>query len=91
MDLPITRKLVNAALNGEFDNAEFIEDSLFHLHVPKKCVGVPDNIMIPKNTWNDKEAYDETAKKLAKSFSDYFDIHFAGKVSDAVAKECPGK
>jgi phosphoenolpyruvate carboxykinase (ATP) len=92
MDLSITRKLVNAALNGKFDDAEFDADELFHLMIPKKAPeGVPNDIMLPKNTWEDKDAYDETAKKLAKSFSDYFDKNFGGKVPDDIAKECPGK
>jgi phosphoenolpyruvate carboxykinase (ATP) len=60
--------------------------------IPKKAPeGVPNDIMLPKNTWEDKDAYDETAKKLAKSFSDYFDKNFGGKVPDDIAKECPGK
>jgi phosphoenolpyruvate carboxykinase (ATP) len=33
---------------------------------------VPDNILIPRNTWEDKDAYDETITKLVHLFQDNF-------------------
>lgn len=91
MSLPITRALVEAALEGKLDDVEYEEDPLFHVNIPKTCPGVDSNILFPKNTWEDKQAFEERAKKLAKSFANHFDKAFAGKVPDSVEKACPGK
>ncbi len=92
IDLPLTRKMVNAAFSGDLEKVEFRRDYLFHLDVPKTCPGVPDEMLWPKNTWADKAAYDEQAKMLAKKFSDAFDKNYGHKnISDEVVKVCPGK
>ena len=91
MDINLTRRLVDAALKGELKNVEYQEDEIFHLHVPKECKGVPSEVLWPKNTWEDKEAFDIRAKKLAQDFSDHFDKAYAGKVDPGIAKVCPGK
>ncbi len=92
IDIPLTRAMVNAALSGDLENVEFYEDEMFHVSVPKTCTGVPDQMLTPKNTWDDKNAYEETAKKLAKQFSDAFDKAYGDKnIKDSVVKQCPGK
>jgi phosphoenolpyruvate carboxykinase (ATP) len=92
IDLPLTRKMVNATLSGELEKVEYQRDHLFHLDVPKTCSGVPEEMLWPKNTWADKAAYDEQAKMLAKKFSDAFDKNYGHKnISEAVVKVCPGK
>ncbi len=72
MKLAYTRAMITAALNGDFDNVEFAHDDLFNLDVPQSCPNVPSEIMNPRDTWADKEAYDVQAKKLAKMFFDNF-------------------
>ncbi|MBE0637920.1 MAG: phosphoenolpyruvate carboxykinase (ATP) [Bacteroidales bacterium] len=92
IDLTLTRKMVNAALSGELEKVEFERDKIFHLDVPKSCPGVPDEMLWPKNTWKDKEAYDKQAKMLAKKFSDAFDKNYGHKnIKESVVKVCPGK
>ena len=72
MKLKYTRAMVTAALNGEFDNVEYKHDDVFNLDIPQSCSNVPSEIMNPRDTWADKEAYDVQAKKLAKMFQDNF-------------------
>lgn len=72
MKLKYTRAMVTAALNGDIDKAEYKHDEVFNLDVPQSCPNVPDEIMNPRDTWEDKTAYDESAKKLAKMFQDNF-------------------
>jgi phosphoenolpyruvate carboxykinase (ATP) len=92
MDINLTRKMVNAALNGDLKNVEYAYDQLFHVHVPKSCPGVPSEILTPKNTWADKAAYDKQAKMLADKFSAAFDKNYGDKnISESVVKMCPGK
>jgi phosphoenolpyruvate carboxykinase (ATP) len=92
IDIDLTRKMVNAALDGSIEKAKFEENNTFHLMVPNSCPGVPKALLDPKSTWKDKALYDVKARKLAKEFSDYFDKTFAGKgISKAIEAECPGK
>jgi len=92
MDINLTRKMVNAALEGDLEKVEYVYDPVFHVNIPKSCPGVPDEILFPKNTWQDKNAYDETADKLAKKFSDAFDKAYGHKnIKESVVKQCPGK
>ncbi|MDO4548738.1 MAG: phosphoenolpyruvate carboxykinase (ATP) [Clostridia bacterium] len=78
MSLPYTRAMITAALNGSLDKVEYRHDDTFNVDVPVTCPGVPDKLLNPRETWTDKAAYDETAKKLAgmfvKNFKKYTDM-----------------
>ncbi len=92
MDINLTRAMVNAALEGELNDVQYEYDPLFHVSIPTTCPNVPTNILFPKNTWEDKAAYDVTAQKLAKQFSAAFDKSYGDKdIKESVVKECPGK
>lgn len=72
MSLKYTRALITAALNGDLDNVQFETLPIFNFQIPKECKGVPSDILNPRNTWEDKSAYDEKAKELALKFQDNF-------------------
>ncbi len=92
IDLPLTRAMVNAALNGDLVDVEYSIDSVFHLNVPATCPGIPSEMLNPVNTWSDKGAYKATAEKLAGKFNSHFDKAYSSKnLSDAIVKQCPGK
>ncbi len=92
MKLAFTRKMVDAALEGKLKDVEYVYDDLFHLNIPKEVPGVPSEILFPKNTWDDPQAYDKTAQKLAKEFAKAFDKNYGDKnIKPEVVKECPGK
>ena len=82
MKLPFTRAMITAALNGDLEKVAYVHDDIFNVDVPQSCPDVPSDIMNPKNTWEDKEAYDKMAKKLAKMFVD----NFAAKYPDLDSK-----
>lgn len=67
-----TRKMVSAALSGQLDNVEFVNHEIFNLNIPKTCPGVDNAILQPENTWQDKAAYQTSAKKLAQMFVNNF-------------------
>ena len=50
-----------------------MHDEIFNVDIPKTIADCPSDILNPKDTWKDKNAYDEQAKKLAKMFKDNFD------------------
>lgn len=72
MKLPLTRAMVDAALSGDLEKAEFVEDPIFRVMVPTSCPGVPDEVLQPRNTWKEKAAYDEQARALAARFAKNF-------------------
>jgi len=72
ISIPYTRAIVNAALSGELEKLEYELHPMFNVLVPKACPGVPAEILDPRNTWQDKNAYDEAANKLAEMFIENF-------------------
>ena len=82
MKLAYTRRLVSAALCGELDDVETRTDPIFGLEIPRHVVGVPDEVLQPRATWDDPEAYDKQATSLANMFAENFK-QFAGGVSVA--------
>lgn len=70
--LKYTRLMVDAALNGSFNEVEFVHDEIFNLDVPVKVPGVPDEILIPKNLWKDSKEYQEVALELSREFKENF-------------------
>jgi len=92
MDITLTRRIVAAALNGELDGVEYAEDPTFHIEIPKAVSGVPSEVLFARNTWADKDAYDQRARKLAADFAAHFDKAYGDKnIDPAVASQCPGK
>ncbi len=72
MSIKSTRAIIDAILNGTLEDAEFNTMPIFSLHIPKTVQGVDPKVLNPRNTWKDKAAYDETAKKLATMFIENF-------------------
>ena len=72
MSLKYTRAIIDAIHSGELEKVETIADPTFGFAIPTSCPNVPSEILTPKNTWADKAAYDETAKKLARLYVENF-------------------
>ena len=72
MKLKYTREMITAALNGELENVEFINHNVFGIAIPQSCPNVPDEILNPRNTWSDKDLYDEKAVELGQKFKANF-------------------
>jgi len=88
MKLGYTRRMVTAALEGEFESTEFITDPVFGLDIPAQVQGVPSEILVPRKTWADPAAYDAQANRLAKMFVDNFK-QFEEGVTDEVKSAAP--
>ena len=72
MDLPQTRKIIDAILDGSIETAEFDTMAIFNLEIPNALPGVDTNLLNPRNAWQDKDAYDKAAGKLADMFANNF-------------------
>jgi phosphoenolpyruvate carboxykinase (ATP) len=71
MKLGYTRAMINAAFKGELTSFE--TDPVFGLSVPTSCPGVPSELLMPRNTWADKAAYDAKANELLAMFTKNFE------------------
>lgn len=63
-----TRAMVRAALAGDLDSVEMRQDPYFGIAVPRTCPEVPSNVLDPRATWSDPEAYDRQARELVGLF-----------------------
>ena len=72
MNIHHTRRMVTAALTGELDIVKYRHDGVFNLDVPTSCPDVPSEVLDPRNTWSEKDAYDHSARKLAQMFVENF-------------------
>jgi phosphoenolpyruvate carboxykinase (ATP) len=88
MSIHHTRAMIRAILNGELAKSDFEPHPIFGVLVPTSCPDVPSEILNPRNTWEDKDAYDAKAKHLANLFNENFKTFEEG-VSDAVKNAAP--
>ena len=88
IDLPHTREMVRSAIAGKLDHVETHVDPVFGLSIPASVPGVPGGILDPRETWSDKDAYDEQAKKLADLFKENFE-NFEDEVGEEVRRAGP--
>ncbi|MCK5412660.1 MAG: phosphoenolpyruvate carboxykinase (ATP) [Gemmatimonadetes bacterium] len=77
IDLPDTRAIIDAIHSGALKDAPLATDPVFGLHVVTEVPGVPSEILIPRDTWADREAFDKTARKLAGLFRANFEKYEA--------------
>ncbi|MGH2464975.1 MAG: phosphoenolpyruvate carboxykinase (ATP) [Candidatus Limnocylindrales bacterium] len=88
MNIGHTRAMVRAALKGQLDNVEMNVDERFGLAVPASCPDVPSEFLQPRNTWQDRDAYDRAAAKLARMFAANFEA-YAAEVSPGIRSAGP--
>ncbi len=72
MSLKYTRAIIDAIHDGTLQNAPTATDPVFGLEVPTVCANVPDEILVPRNTWSDQGDFEKTANKLAGLFVENF-------------------
>ena len=80
-----TRNLLNAAINGNLDNVVFVKDERFGFEIPTTCEGVPDDILQPRETWDDGTRYDNVANLLAQMFIENFQQYADGCSEEVIA------
>ena len=85
MKLSHTRAIIDAIHEGTLDGAETLEDPIFGLQVPTSCPGVPESVLIPRNTWSDQAAFDAKALELADLFRRNFGQYREGCSEEIIA------
>jgi phosphoenolpyruvate carboxykinase (ATP) len=72
MNLPYTRAMVNAAIDGRLSDIETRNHPVFRVAMPVSCPGVPSELLNPRGLWSDADAYDRAAIELAARFQENF-------------------
>ena len=85
-----TRSIIDAVHSGVLDGAEFRRDPWFGVEVPTECPGVPAELLDPRTTWADPDAYDAQAQKLVGLFAENFEKYRDG-CDDAIVQAGPGR
>jgi phosphoenolpyruvate carboxykinase (ATP) len=88
MPIAATRALLRAALDGDLRDVEYRADPVFGFEVPVSVPGVDTELLDPRSTWRDPDAYDRKARELARMFRDNFE-QFAESAGDAVTSAGP--
>ena len=78
MNINHTRAMVRAAIDGRLDRVPTVEDPIFRVAVPVSCPDVPSEFLQPRSTWQDKDAYDKAARRLAAMFATNFTTYADG-------------
>ena len=88
IDIAATRQMVSSVIEGKLDDAETRKDPFFGLNIPVEVPGVDGRVLDPRGTWDDGDAYDEQARKLADLFRENF-LRFESQVSEEIRKAGP--
>ncbi len=88
MSLKITRALITAALNGDLNKVDYENHEVFGVAMPLQCPNVPTEVLNPRNTWKDKDAYDQKANHLADAFVKNFE-NFAAFANEEILAGAP--
>ncbi len=86
--LAYTRAILDTINAGQLADAPTKIDEVFGLQMITACPKVPDEILVPKNTWDDQAKFDKTAAKLAGLFHENFSTYADG-VSERVKNAGP--
>ncbi len=78
MSIKATRACINAILDGSINQVEFDQTRWFRLNIPKSLPGVDSQLLNPRNAWADKQAFDNTANRLAGMFIENFKKYTTG-------------
>ncbi|MFP5471010.1 MAG: phosphoenolpyruvate carboxykinase (ATP) [Bacteroidia bacterium] len=85
MKLKYTRAMITAALNGELEKVKYDALPVFELAIPTECKDVPKELLNPRETWKDKNAFDATLNKLAEAFNKNFAQYEEGTSQEILA------
>jgi phosphoenolpyruvate carboxykinase (ATP) len=88
MSLKYTRAMITAAMNGELNDVDYVAHPTFGVLMPASCPNVPSEILNPRDTWADKEAYDKKASELAQLFVKNFD-KYAAQANEEILSAAP--
>lgn len=88
MKLSYTRAMITAAMKGELNDVNYVAHPVFGFEMPSTCPNVPSELLIPENTWSDKEDYAKKANELGLLFVKNFE-KYASQANDEIMAAAP--
>lgn len=88
IDIKYSRTIIDVIHDGAFKDEDMIDEPIFGVKIPKKCPNIPDEILNPRNSWEDKKLFDLTINKVATMFNDNFN-KFEDNVNNKIISAKP--
>ncbi|MGA3014192.1 MAG: phosphoenolpyruvate carboxykinase (ATP) [Bacteroidales bacterium] len=73
IDIPPTRAIIDAILDGSLDNAEYTTIPVFDLQIPKSVKNVDPNLLDQRSLWTSSEDWLKAARELGLKFIKNFE------------------
>jgi len=89
IDLPSTRRIIDAILDGTIDDSEYRKIPIFDLSIPEKLTGLDSNLLDPAKAWSSVEKWRTAATDLAVKFTSNFDKFTSNRETALLAKYGP--
>jgi phosphoenolpyruvate carboxykinase (ATP) len=90
IDLPSTRRIINALLDDSINESEFVNLPIFNLSIPTSIKGVDDAILDPANGWGSRTKWHIAASDLALKFINNFSKFTSNPETASLAEHGPG-
>ncbi len=90
IDLAVTRQIIDSIHAGDLDQAAVETDPIFGLHAVSRVPGVSDRLLIPRQAWDDADAWQAAAKTLAAKLRENFSAYAEAAGPEVVRAVPPG-
>jgi phosphoenolpyruvate carboxykinase (ATP) len=89
IDLPSTRKIIDAILDDSIQQYKFNNIPVFNLSIPAELNGIDNNLLDPAKAWITPEKWNLAAKDLAIKFINNFNRFTSNPETEALVKYGP--
>ena len=72
INLPLTRAIIHAILDGSIENSDFDTTPYFHVEIPKSLGEIHRSIFNPLHAWTNHKEYHSAARRLVKKFQENY-------------------
>lgn len=89
IDIPSTRAIIDAILDGSLLNEEYEHLPLLNLNIPRRVRGVKEGILNPRNSWKNASDWEKAAQELALKFITNFESFTDNEAGARLVKAGP--
>jgi phosphoenolpyruvate carboxykinase (ATP) len=89
IDLPSTRKIIDAILNSTIEDSGYHTIPVFNLSIPLKLRGLDSNLLDPAKAWSSPQKWHLAATDLARKFISNFEEITSNRKTAVLVKHGP--